>query len=622
MKRHILATLAITTGILAQPAWAEEAYDLGVIIFSGGLTPIEESRYGRSASVLTSEEIEKRGITTVQDALRAVPGVSVSGSGNSFTQVRIRGAEANHTLILIDGIPAAGGNGEYILSGLETANIERIEVLRGPQSVFYGSNASAGVVNIITKKGGIGTEYGGSVEVGNGYSASARYSYRTERGGVAVNLSQLDDHGFDYSGSNGEKDGIKRSTMHLSGDYAVSDRLKLGFTFRNSEEDSAFDSNSFTAATAEDYVVDDPNRNTERSERLGNLYAVYEALDGQLLHRLSLEQTDFERRTNGRAPTKADRSAAKYLLSFGLDGQAVADTDHLLNAMLEWERDTSSTNPNYKRESNSVALEYRGSLANGLNFQVGVRYDDNKVFEDDFTWTLAAAYTFEGSGIRLHSSAGTGIVDPSYFELFANSFGFVGNPNLKPEKNRSFDLGIEVPVLGGRGMLDVTYFHDDLTDEITSVFDPASGTSTFINQIGDSKRQGVELSGSLAATDTLDMRLSYTYLDAQNPDGSVEVRRPRHEMLLSATQEVFGGRGDVTADLRYVGGNFDSQFFGAFGTAELPSYVTADVSAQYALNNRIRLTARITNLFDAEYSDVWGYAKQGRTAYIGLRAAF
>ncbi|MCZ4257203.1 Plug domain-containing protein [Sulfitobacter sp. G21635-S1] len=139
----VLASAAVVP-FFTTAALAQDHFDLGEIIVSGGLTPIEAEAPGRAASVVTAQQIEERGIATVQDALRALPGVSVNGSGSSFTQVRLSGGEANHTLILIDGIEASGGDGEYILSGLETANIERIEVLRGPQSVYYGSNASGG----------------------------------------------------------------------------------------------------------------------------------------------------------------------------------------------------------------------------------------------------------------------------------------------------------------------------------------------------------------------------------------------------------------------------------------------------------------------------------------------
>jgi vitamin B12 transporter len=615
------ATVAAAT-LCAQPALSQTPFELDEIVVSGGFTPIEEQRYGRSATVLTAEDIENRGFITVKEALRTVPGVSVSGTGDNLTQVRIRGAEANHTLILIDGVQVSAGDSEYVLSGLETANIERIEVLRGPQSVFYGSNASAGVINIITKKGNLGTEYGGTLEVGDGYAATARYSFRTDRGGLALGLSRVDDDGYDYSGSNGEDDGIRRSTINLTGDYDVTDQITLGFTLRASDEDSDFDETNFLAMDPGDYVIDDPNQTSERQERQGSLYAEFDALGGRLIQRFTFEGSDFETSTNGGSPTKSDRTAAKYLLSYGLDGQVVADTDHLLNVLLEWEEDSSSTNPDYRRETNSVAMEYRGVLGNGLNLQGGLRYDDNKTFEDDVVWTLAASYTFAQSGVRLHTSAGTGSVNPSYFELFANSFGFVGNSNLKPEKNESFDIGVEVPFWGDRGSVDLTYFYDNLTDEITAVFDPVSGNSTFINEDGKSNRRGVELSGSLDATDSLNLQLSYTYLRARNPDGSIEIRRPEHELSLTATQEFLAGRGQATAELRYVAGNYDTQFFGSFETEELPDYVTVDLSAQYDLTDAVQLTGRIVNLFDETYSDTWGYATRGRTAYVGLRAAF
>ncbi|WP_264210976.1 TonB-dependent receptor plug domain-containing protein [Leisingera thetidis] len=631
MRKATLSPIAsLAAALAAVPAIATaqdaEITDLGEIIVSGGFTPVEAQKYGRAVSVLTSEEIEDRGISTVQDALRSVPGLMVSGSGDSFTQVRIRGAEANHTLILIDGVEASGGDSEYFLSGLDTANIERIEVLRGPQSVFYGSNASAGVINIITKTGGIGTEYGGSAEAGtDGYRASARVSSRTGRGGIAFSFAHDNDDGFDASGDGGEEDGIRRNTLQLKGDFLATGRLKLGFNFRSSDERYDSDSTSFTAADAASYVVDDPAQFSDRDEQLAQVYGELDTLGGRLTHRLSLERTDFDRSLNGGTPTETRTEAAKYLLSFGLDGQPADKAEHLLNAMLEWEEDSSSSNPAFVRETKSIALEYRGSFANGLDLQLGVRHDSNSVFEDATSWTASASYTFAGSGVRLHSSAGTGIVNPSYFELFANStFGattYLGNPDLQPEENRSFDFGVEVPLLQGRGRVDATYFDETLTGEIESYMVNAT-TFSYRNQAGGSDRKGVELAASLDATDALDLRLSYTYLDATNPNGSVEIRRPEHELLLSATLDTFNGRGSVAADIRHVAGNWDSQFFGAFATAELPDYTTVNVAAQYELTDNVVLTGRVTNLFDEDYADVWGYAKRGRAAYVGVRASF
>lgn len=388
MRTTATSFFAICTVVAAGNAKAQDnlVIDLQPIIVSGGFTPMELQRYGRSASVLTARDIEERGITSVQNALRSIPGLAVNGSGDSFTQVRIRGGEGNHTLILIDGIEATGGDGEYILTGLDTANIERIEVLRGPQSVFYGSNASSGVINIITKKGNIGQEYGGSLELGaDGWRASAPASTRTDRGGLSLSLAHDQDDGYDQSGDGGEEDGIRRSTLQLSGDYLVTPELKLGFTFRKADEEYDNDSTSWSATDAASYVVDDAVQYSERDERLGQVFAEYEMLGGRMKHRLSYERTDYDQSYNGGTPTETQTTSAKYLLSYAIDGGQVVDASHLLNAMLEWEEDTSSSNPAYNRESNSVALEYRGSFGNGLDIQLGARFDDNKVFDDATT---------------------------------------------------------------------------------------------------------------------------------------------------------------------------------------------------------------------------------------------
>lgn len=620
LKTSLFSSVALIA-LGASTAVAQEAFALDEIIVSGGLSPISAQAYGRSASVITAQDIQDRGITNVADALRDVPGVSVSSSGGQ-SQVRIRGGEGNHTLVLIDGIEASGGNGEYFFTGLETANIDRIEVLRGPQSVYYGSNASSGVINIITRKGAIGETYSTSLEVGDATIATAFMSRRTEQGGISLSLAHKNDRGFDQSGDGGEKDGLERTTAILSGDYLVAEGLKLGFVLRKSDETYDFDSNSFTAANAQQYVVDDPSQYSDRKELTAQVYAEYEMLDGRLTHRLSFEKTQNRQSSNGAPLARIDGEVLKYRLSYGLDGRSVAETDHLLNFLVESQKDTSSTNAAFRRSTESVALEYRGNFNNRVDVQGGLRFDNNDVFQDATTWNLGLGYTLPNSAVRIHSSAGTGIVNPSYNELFDNNAFSRGNPNLIPEKSKSFDIGVEFPVFQGRGTVDVTYFNETLTDEIAYDGAAVAPAPTYKNDIGDSTREGIEISGDIQATDTVALRLSYTYLDAKNPNGSVEIRRPRHEFSLGATVETFGGRGSVSADLRHVSANYDTQFFGGFATAKLPAYTTVDVAADYDLTDRVTLTGRITNLFDDDAVNVWGYASRGRSAYVGLRANF
>ena len=173
--------------------------------------------------------------------------------------------------------------------------------------------------------------------------------------------------------------------------------------------------------------------------------------------------------TKAAPPIRTERDALKYRLSYGLDGLAVTETRHLLNVLVENKSDSSRSNPLYARGATSAALEYRGSFDSGLDVQAGARFDVNDTFDDAATWNIGLSYPVGPSGVRLHASAGVGIVNPSYFELYATDFGYVGNPALTPERNTSFDVGVTWPVLDGRGTLDVTYFNEVLTDEITDV---------------------------------------------------------------------------------------------------------------------------------------------------------
>ncbi|WP_111735115.1 TonB-dependent receptor plug domain-containing protein [Roseovarius amoyensis] len=619
MKHSILAAIAGVTTIFTQTAVAEEAIELDPIIVSGGLSPVEAAGYGRSVTVMTGEEIKERGIATVQDALRTVPGLAISSSGGNYTEVRIRGAEANHTLILIDGVEAAGGDGQYILSGLDTANIERIEVLRGPQSVYYGSNASAGVINIITRTGKEGTEYGASFEAGTHGSntSSAFASVRGARGGLSFSLSDNHDAGWDFSGDNGERDRTDRVTAILKGDIRLGDSVTLGFNLRRSDEHYEFDSTSWVAVDAATYIFDDPTQFASRDETTFSTFAEHEMFDGRAVHRLTYELTENEDRYNGGAPVKTRTEAYKYRLGVGLDG-AAASAAHLINLLLEHEQDSSSTNLLYKRDSDAIALEYRGSFANGLDVQAGVRFEDNSVFSDATTWNLAASYAFD-NGVRLHASAGTGVVNPTYFDLFAAAFGYTGNPNLRPEENESYDIGVEVPFMDGRGLIDVTYFNERLENEIIDV-PTGPGTFTFANQVGTSHREGVEVESSFAATDLVDLRLSYTYLDAKNPNGTVEARRPKHELGLGVTARTSDGRASVSADIRHVADNTDNRYFPPFTPAKLPDYTLVNLSARFAVTDAVDATLRVENLLDESYSDVWGYAGRDRTIYVGFDA--
>ncbi|MDO5604357.1 MAG: TonB-dependent receptor [Paracoccus sp. (in: a-proteobacteria)] len=593
---------------------------LDPLTLQAGLSPIEAQAYGRANTVITATELQARGITQVRDALQGVPGLAVSSAGASNTQIRIRGGEGNHTLVLIDGIRAAAGDAEYFLSGLSTDNIARIEVLRGPQSVFFGADASSGVINIITRPAEPGRQARMAAEYGNGWAVSGFAGVRTDQGGLSFAAHQRRDRGWDISATpGGDDDGIRRRGWEMAGDHRLGETITAGFRLRDAHEEYGWDATNWMAATAEDYVIDSPDI-TIRNESAGQIWLEAETMDGRLSHRLSYDQTRFRTADNDGPARRARTDLAKYRAIWGIDGP-VADATQTLAFGLERRRDENSTAPDQHRRSNSAIIEYRGAFANGVDVQLGLRHDDNDVFRDATTWSAALSWRIPDSGLRLHASAGTGVVNPTYTELFGG-WGTIGNPDLRPEENRGIDIGIEATTPDGRAVVDLTFFREDLENEITYSFMPRADGSNYYNQTGTSKRRGAELSGRWQATDDLTLGASYSYLHARDPGGAVEVRRPRHMLALSAEYLFAEGRGTLSGDLRHVSGNFDTRPFGDYSTAELPAYTVVDIAAGYDLTDRVRIHGRVSNLFDKDYADVWGYPAQGRAAWLGLAATW
>lgn len=448
------------------------------------------------------------------------------------------------------------------------------------------------------------------------------------RGGLALSTALRDDRGYDQSDDSGEKDGMLRRSVGLSGWVQATDTLRLGANLHRSGEHDDSDATSWKAASAACYLVDDPSPHSRRHETQGSVWAELSMLDGRLTHRLDYQDTISKQSYEGNPWDDGRTRKLKYRGSYALDGRQVAESTQILSILAERQRDESSTAPDYKRDMSSLALEYRGFFDNGLDLQAGVRRDFNQVFDDATSWNIGLSWQVPDRPFRLHGSAGLGIVNPSYFELYANAdYGstvYRGNPGLKLERNRSIDLGVEYTLPQDRGTLDVTWFRERLTDEIESYLAASNGnvgTYSFRNQGGDSPRGGGgEVAARVRPTDDLDVALNYTYLDVSNPDGSVEIRRPRHALSLSATSRFMQGRAQATAEMRHVGGNYDTRFFGDYSTAELPDHTVVNVSGAFDLSEHVRLTGRVQNLFDQDHSDVWGYASPDRTVWLGLQA--
>lgn len=634
MRFSSLCILAVATAMPVVSANAQDSILLDEIVISGGLTPLAAQNYARSYSVLTAEDMAAAGVTSVQDALRRVPGVAVTSTGDSYTQVRIRGSEFSHVLVLIDGVEAnSPSGGSYLFTGMDLADVERIEVLRGPQSTIYGSNAAAGVISITTRQASKpGLSYGGAVEVGGlgTRAASAYIRQRSERGALSFSLSARNIDGKDDSRSGGDKDFNDTTTAVLNGSYELTDQVTAGFTLRRSWQEYGYDATTSPVADPRDYQEDAP-LTAKRDETYGSLWLEAGALDGRLHSRLVFSGMNQDARNfNAGVASSNDRStrrSLRYTGSYALDGSDARTADQKLIFAAETERETyrSTYYPGgtYERDTHAVALEYQGHYADGVSVQAGVRREFNDVFRDATTWNLATAWQVPGQDLRLRAAAGRAHVNPTMFQQYGYVPGvWEGNPDLKPARSMNYELGADLGFAGGRGLAAFTVFQSKIDDMIT-------GTATSaVNAPGTSTRKGFELGVTMQATDSLSLGADYTYVDAAQASGLPIVRAPRHQLGLRASQGFAAGRGLASVDIRHVSGAYDMEWFNhawspenpSPATSKLPGFTTVNLAAHYDLNDEIRLQGRIVNLFDKEYSEAWGYYGQGRTAYVGLEA--
>jgi vitamin B12 transporter len=650
MRRTLLCTAAMMAGAAPVFAQTPEGFDLDPIIVSGGLFPVAEGAYGRAVSVVTAEEIERRQIRYVADALRALPGVSVSGTGSSGAgplQVRIRGAEGNHTLVLIDGVDVtAPENGEFDFGGLLAADIERIEILRGPQSSLFGANAIGGVVSITTKRatepgnsGGFGAELGSNGSWGG--NVALRWWGETAR--LSFSAAHRFDGGFNIAGDDGADDTGETTTFNVSGDADLGDIFGAGFALRRSLLSNDYDRFNYGAPDRAGLVTD-ADLVRDRQELFGTIYGSADLMGGRFENELrynflNLDDQNSEDRVQS-TDTTSKRRTLRYRGTFALDAGSVAAANQTLTLAVERETESFKNNDaslvfdpsqldEQERTLTGYVLEYRGRFDIGLDLQASVRFDDNDAFDDATTWTLGASYALPNGTTRLHASAGTGVQNPTLYDQFGfipNQF--VGNPDLKPEKSTGWDIGIEQRFWNGRGVIDVTYFNERLKDEIAVTFEPPLFYGSPVNEDGTSKRQGVEITSRVDFNAQWALGLNYTYLDAKDPDGTPETRRPMHDLGLDLYWTSASGRTDVTVGAQYVAGLTDFDFTAPAVADSVPDkidledHMLVNVALAHRITDRVALEARVSNLFDEQYEEVYGYATQGLTAYAGLRATW
>jgi len=630
--------------LFSQPLWAEESLQLDDMLVTASLQPISAQDVASSVTVITREEIEQKQVKYLSDLLRSVPGFSVSQAGGigSQTQVRVRGAEANHLLVLIDGVrandPAASDEFQYQFA--LTANIERIEIIRGPQSAIWGSDAVAGVINIIRKKNVENGHLSGSVETGSfsTLNASVDGGYVGENFRINGGLSYLDTDGTNISRTGTEKDGTENTNGNIALEFDAGDAVKLRFSGNILETTSEYDDI--------DYFVTglpmDADRVTESKQTFLSGEMFYEPQHTPWSGSFSVNRMDSDN-DNINDGVWASSSAAEtleYRLRGGVTFGAGETHNHRVNFALEREdinfhqRGQASfygdPNQNQSYNTNGYALEYVGKPATGFTWTLSGRLDDYSDFDNSTTWQLAASYQLSPA-LRLRGSVGTGSKAPTFTERFGfyEDF-FIGNANLKPESSQGWEIGLDTHWAEGQYELQLAWFDQDLQDEIDGfVYDPATGFFTARNKASDSQRKGIEAIFNARLGKSFTASASYTYTDATEKDAvgqSVrELRRPENMASISGNYHFASDRGNLNLSLNYNGSQQDIFFSPETymsSRVAIDAYTVLDLAASWELTSSLELTGRVDNLSDENYEEILGFVRPGRSVYLGLRGRF
>ena len=633
-KISFLATaIALSaTPILSQTAIAAET-EIQEILVSASLVPIAASRSANVITVIDSEQLRNRAALTVGDLLRDVPGLAVSRSGvqGSQTQIRARGAEANHLLVLIDGVEAndPSQSDELNWGTLSADDIERIEVIRGPQSSMRGSDAMAGVVNIVTRSAEqpfnakLFTEAGSFSTTRHGFNVGAKQGDFNVRLGV----SDTKTDGENISRTGDEKDGYENTSINLKAGFTVNEEFKLSFSARQSDGMNEFDADGDS-----DGFVEDQDRVSEFRNSTMGLQADYVSADGRWQHKLVIAQSkhDNEAFADGVLGnvTASTKDQYQYIGSMFWDdsSQRISvlaereEEDYRQRGPLNWGLDP---NQDRERDTDSFAIEYRNDISDRLSLALSSRYDDNSEFDSANTYRMEAVYQLSDD-TRLRSAYGTAVKNPTFSERFGFYTNFIGNPELKPEESTSWELGIDQQL--GDFSLSATVFNSELENEINGfAYDAVNMGFTAVNNEGVSKRQGVELTASVDLDASLAISAAYTYTDSVQPNGAGgyedEVRRARHTANLNLAWQATDLL-QLTTNVQYSGSQSD-EFFPPWPTPSqivtLNDYTLLNVNANFSATDRLDIYLRLDNLLDDDYEEVFGYQTLGFGASLGLR---
>jgi vitamin B12 transporter len=604
------------------------------IVVTATRIPTPELQVASSITVVTADDIAAREIRTLPDVLKQVPGLNVvqSGGPGGQTSVFIRGTNSNHTKVLIDGIDVGDPSsavGAFDFAHFLTQDIEKVEILRGPQSGLYGSDAIGGVVNIITKAGSGPAQFNAAVEGGSfdtfNQAGGAGGSY--EQLHYAANVAHF------HSGATpvtpldllapGEQridDYYDNFTASTKLGFDVTEHFDLGLVARYTDTHLRFTGENFnnfpatpdSAQSAEDTV----QIFTRATAHFVSLSGVLEQTVGAAYSNIrtsDFSPDDLPDNLISRSDTFGERVKFDWLGTIKIAEQ------HKLLLGAEHQHDEITAPISADTTIDSGFAELQSGFGERLYDTVSLRYDSNDRFGGKLTYRFAPAYLIPESGTKLKASIGSGFKAPTLSQLFLSfpAFDFFANPNLKPESSVGWDAGFEQAALSDSLRFGVTYFHNNIKDLIDDNADFTSYTN-----VGRAVTEGVESFLSYQPAATLTLRLDYTYTQAADEIAHEELlRRPKHKGTLNvdwqATQRL-----SLNATVLSVGSWIDGNRDFSIPRLTAPGYTTVNLAGSYDINDHFNVYARVANLLNRHYEDPTGFLQPSVGAFAGIRAKF
>jgi vitamin B12 transporter len=574
-----------------------------------------------SATVISSDEIDRSQQQLVADVLRGEPGIDIARTGQpgSQTGVFLRGANSDGTLVLVDGIPMNSAfNNTFDFSTLAVNNIERIEILRGPQSTLYGSEALGGVINIVTKTGEGPPTGLAQVEYGSFNSLLTRGSFAASEGKFSFSADGS------YNSTDNDRINSAYQAINFSGhmSYKFNDWLKASLltTYLKSSDGSP-----------NDVFTDDPNDSLKNENYLIGLTLEADPFDwwnSKITLSHSHERGVFDEPVPNplyfggvlyfepyySSSTVAERNRVDFQNIFTLTEQHKILVGGTFENDSANYRDTLPSALDRTIDTRSVYAQYDYLPCTRVTLTAGGRVDDSSSFGTHGTYQFGGRVTAPRTETIFRANVGTGFLAPSIDDLYYPDFG---NPNLKPEESFDWDAGFEQPLLNGKLRFGTTFFHNDYDDLIS-----ASGSS--LKNIGRARTLGLENFVSWAPLTNLTVRAAYTWLDAKDLDTDGQlVRRPKHSGNLDLNWKICP-RLEATAHALFVSGRMDNNFDDSTQPpiVTMSGYTKLDLGLNYTVSKNFSVYGRVENLLDEHYEEAFGFPMLGRFFAAGVIARF